>query len=123
MLAVDERNITMPARWPPPEACSDGTVANPSQDIHCRPIPAFAKDKEDTESITIESIALFHYVIKSLEDFQIKIRRGGGDKFNRDETYFRKTDKYAPLTTFSALTDWRNMFTASEILANRSAVS
>lgn len=95
MLAVDEKNVTMPMRYPLPEACTDGTVLDPSADIHCRPIPAFERSgpREDGNTLTVDSIALYHYVLKSMEDFKIKIARGGGDKFKRDESYFNKIDR------------------------------
>lgn len=90
---MDDRNETMPGRYPLPEACTDGTVEDPAEDIQCRPIPAFAKNKEDP--LTVDNIALYHYVLKSMEDFQIKISRGGGDTFDRDENYFYRVDRCA----------------------------
>jgi len=37
------------------------------------------------------NVALFHYVTKSANDFQTKLRRGGGDGKNKVEGWFEET--------------------------------
>ena len=90
--AVDEHGFTMAPREEIPRSCTNGTVALPSQDIHCRPVPAFRKAKDEPRSVV--HIALYHYVLRSKEDFAIKMERGGGDSFKRDPSYFDRTDRY-----------------------------
>jgi hypothetical protein len=81
----------MAPRFPLPESCTNGSVPLASADIHCRPVPAFRKAKNEPRSV--DHIALYHYVLRSMEDFKIKIERGGGDSFKRDENYFYRIDR------------------------------
>lgn len=74
-----------------PKSCTNGAVAVPSQDIHCRPVPAFRKEKSEPRSV--DHIALYHYVLRSRQDFEIKMERGGGDSFKRDSGYFERIDR------------------------------
>ena len=43
---------------------------------------------------TVNRLALFHFQIKSLEDFQKKMTTGGGDGSCKDEQYFRLIDRF-----------------------------
>jgi hypothetical protein len=44
-------------------------------------------------------LALFHYVTRSLEDFQIKSARAGGDGVHKPLTFFESMERCVPLAT------------------------
>lgn len=81
----------MPPRYPPPEVCSNGVIPLPSNDIHCRAVPHVKKGKRDPRSV--DRIALYHYVLRSKEDYNIKIERGGGDRKGRESHYMEYLKK------------------------------
>jgi hypothetical protein len=53
----------------------------------CRSLP----HKYEMVHQTADHIALFHYAVKSREDFEIKLNRGNG--FTRNWRFFDSTDK------------------------------
>ncbi len=52
---------------------------------------------------------VYHYVIKSLEDFQYKMARGGGAGVTRPKYYFTLMDKYSKAMCYGAI-DTRERF-------------
>lgn len=83
--AVDENGHALEWRKTPKEGCDEKDTVTEA----CRRVP----HKYQTEYRTVEHIALFHYAVKSGEDFRIKLNRGNG--FTRNWKFFRATDKCA----------------------------
>lgn len=52
---------------------------------------------------THKRATVYHYVIKSLEDFQYKMARGGGAGVTRPKYYFTLMDKYSKVTCNGAI--------------------
>ncbi|KAG2495430.1 hypothetical protein HYH03_006377 [Edaphochlamys debaryana] len=52
---------------------------------------------------THDRATVFHYVVKSLEDFNYKMKRGGGAGVTRPKYYFNLMDKYSKDTCDGAL--------------------
>lgn len=46
-----------------------------SMAVQCLPYPAWGSQDSDA---SIERVALYHFILKSLEDFEVKSARGGG---------------------------------------------
>jgi hypothetical protein len=65
-------------------------------------------DKNDMASVA--RLALFHYVTRSLEDFQIKMLRAGGSGKPKNMGFFVAIEKYAPLPTFLSLRLFAGLF-------------
>mmetsp|Transcript_25777 Transcript_25777/g.56161 ORF Transcript_25777/g.56161 Transcript_25777/m.56161 type:complete len:401 (+) Transcript_25777:202-1404(+) len=62
-----------------------------------RPIPA-GRNKNSTHEVA----AIYHYVTKSKEDFDVKIQRGGGAGVTRPRQYITKLDQQCNETCFGA---------------------
>lgn len=57
----------------------------------------FVEPGERIHPATANRIALFHYITRSFEDFEAKLRRGAGVPFfTRDEAWFRGIEECAP---------------------------
>jgi hypothetical protein len=85
----------MPWRRGPPPACTDGSIAHPEQDVFCRPVPHADKTP------TADMIAVYHYVTRSRQDFELKHKKGGGDGMVRSWDYFNKVQRCAsPVSIF-----------------------
>lgn len=54
------------------------------------PKQAMAEDAQYSSTL-----ALFHYAVKSYQDYQRKMTRGGGDGMKRGEFYFKRVNEFA----------------------------
>ena len=97
---VNEKRQKLGWRSEPPAACTDGTVRDPSRDPNCRPVPEIYIE----DGGTADDIALFHYLTKSKEDFEVKMVRGGGGGTHREWRHFEKIDACAPLAAARSCT-------------------
>jgi hypothetical protein len=58
---------------------------------------------DNSNLATVARLALFHYVTRSLEDFQIKILRSGGSGKSKTMGFFEGIKRCAPQPTFLSL--------------------
>lgn len=86
--SVDEHYNPMPWRYDLPAACTDGTIVEPDKELDCRPVPHVQK-----RPASADSIAVFHYITKSREDFELKSARGGGGGSHRTWEHFNRVQK------------------------------
>ena len=98
--AVNEKGAKLEWRVPIPEACTDGTIAEPDKTLDCRPVPHMR-----STPATAKHIAVFHYLTKSRAEFAAKVERGGGAGNHRTWREFEKYQKcVVPDFAQSALT-------------------
>lgn len=82
----------------PREGCED--MDDPPRDCFLWSAPTLESHKR-----SVDKLALFHYAVKSREDFRIKHQRGGGGNSPaRDEAFFQKVARCARRSACTAVT-------------------
>jgi hypothetical protein len=83
------------------------------QDEHGNPQPW--ADLDSPDMVSVRRLALFHYVTRSLEDFNIKSMRAGGDGISKPMGFFESIKRCTPLAS-SVEVDGVVLHTAVQII-------
>ena len=84
-----------------------GTIQGPHQ-VHCRQgttmVTEDGKPFHDLRQVIVpmENLTLYHYIIKSAEEFQQKVNRGGSTNMGRAAEFFHEVDDLAQEDCFAA---------------------
>lgn len=82
MRAVDEDFVPMPWRYDP--KCGPlPDSATYEEIVECRPLPDVQAAPVGPAGMKAQHIAVYHFIVKSEEDFRMKVERGGGGGSHR----------------------------------------
>ena len=94
MRAVDEDFEPIPWRYVP-ECSPLPKSATYQERVHCRPLPNVQGRSVGTSGVKAQHIAVYHFIVKSEEDFRMKVERGGGGGTHRKWDTFTELERCA----------------------------